>query len=171
MKRARTREPHHDQMPQVPSRPENQPGTQRLKRGVRDLLATLTHGVKAEVTTKTRRPPGRGGHRDRHSRGIDVGDKERQSDFLDVDGAMVTEGRLATTRDAFVADVSAIPQARMAIEVGTHSAWGSEGLAPYGHDVVPAHPRRMESISKKRRKHDNVDARPRARLGRVAPAR
>ena len=57
----------------------------------------------------------------------------------------------------------------MALEVGTHSAWVSELLETYGHEVVIANPRRMESISKNRRKNDRVDARTLARLVRVDP--
>jgi transposase len=57
----------------------------------------------------------------------------------------------------------------MAVEVGTHSAWVSEVLEAYGHDVVIANPRRMESMAKTRRKHDKVDARTLARLVRVDP--
>jgi transposase len=45
----------------------------------------------------------------------------------------------------------------------------SELLARYGHRVVVANPRKMESISKNQRKNDHVDARTLARLVRVAP--
>jgi transposase len=59
----------------------------------------------------------------------------------------------------------------MALDVGTPSAWGSALLGTYGHDVVIANPRRLEAISKNRRKHDRVDARTLARLVRGAPER
>jgi transposase len=45
----------------------------------------------------------------------------------------------------------------------------SELLTECGHEVVVANPRRMESISKNRRKHDRGDARALARLVRADP--
>jgi transposase len=156
-------------MPHVPPGQESGPVAQRLHRGVRDLLAKLTQAGKEERTTKTQRQPGRGVNRDRDSIGLDLGDKRSPYGFLDVDGEIVTEGSLAPTREEFTAYFSAIPQARMAVEVGTHSAWVSEVLTAYGHDVVIAHPRRMESMAKNRRQHDKVEARTLARLVRVDP--
>ena len=132
-------------------------------------MAKLTQAVPEEGTTKSQRQPGRGVNRDRHSIGIDLGDKRSKYCFLDVDGAIVAEGSLATTREECAVYFSALPPARMALEVGIHSAWVSELLETYGHAVVIAHPRRIESISKNRRKNDRVDARTLARLVRVDP--
>jgi Transposase len=169
MKPDRQGENQQAKMPHVPPGQESGPVAQRLHRGVRDLLAKLTQAGKEERTTKTQRQPGRGVNRDRDSIGLDLGDKRSPYGFLDVDGEIVTEGSLAPTREEFTAYFSAIPQARMAVEVGTHSAWVSEVLTAYGHDVVIAHPRRMESMAKNRRQHDKVEARTLARLVRVDP--
>jgi transposase len=171
MKKDRKGESQQAKMPHVPPGQESGPVAQSLNRGVRDLLAKLTPAVKGDGTTKTPRQPGRGVNRDRHSIGIDVGDKRSKYGFLDVEGAIVAEGGLATTREEFAAYFSVIPQARIALEVGTHSAWVSELLEAYGHEFVMANPRRMESISKNRRKNDKVDARTLARLVRADPER
>jgi transposase len=169
MKQDRQGETQQTKMPHVSPGQESGPGAQSLNRGVRDLLAKLTQAVTEEGTTKTQRQPGRGVNRDRHSIGIDLGDKRSKYCFLDTDGAIVAEGSLATTRGEFAAYFSVIPPARIALEVGTHSAWVSELLETYGHEVVIANPRRMESIAKNRRKNDRVDARTLARLVRVDP--
>ena len=68
-----------------------------------------------------------------------------------------------------MANFSALPKTRIALEVGTHSAWVTELLTECGHEVVVANPRRTESISKNRRKNDRVDARTLARLVRADP--
>jgi hypothetical protein len=171
MEPERQGETQQTKMPHVSPGPESGPGAQRLNRGVRDLLATLTHAVPEEGTTKAQRQLGRGVNRDRHGRGIDWGETRSPYCFLDLDGAIVAEGSLATTREEFAAYFSVIPPARLALEVGTPSAWVSGLLETYGHDGVIANPRRTESLSKNRRKPDRVDARTLARLGRVDPER
>jgi len=87
--------------------------------------------------------------------------------FLDGKGKIVAEGKIPTRSEEFRAYFSAIPKARLALEVGTHSAWVSELLQHLGHEVVVANPRKMESISKNQRKNDKVDARTLARLVRA----
>src|SRR5262245_11229504 len=169
MKQDREGENLQGRMLHEPRGQESEPVAQSLTRGLRDLLAKLTQAGQEDRTTKTQRQPGRGVNRDRYSIGLDLGDKRSKYCFLDVDVAIVTVGSLATTREEFTAYFSAIPQARMAVEVGTHSAWVNELLEAYGHDVVSANPRRMESIAKNRRKNDKVDARTLARLVRVDP--
>jgi hypothetical protein len=123
MNKDRQGENHQTKMPHVPPRQESGPVAQSLNRGVRDLLTKLTQAVQGDGTRRTHRQPGRGVNRDRHSMGIDLGDKRSKYGFLDVEGAIVAKGSLATTREACAAYFSAIPPARMALEVGTHSAW------------------------------------------------
>ena len=101
--------------------------------------------------------------------GIDLGDKRSRFCFLDMQGEIVSEDGLATTREEFKAYFSSIPKARIAIEVGTHSAWICELLESLGNTVYVANPRKMESIHKNRRKNDKVDARTLARLVRADP--
>jgi transposase len=76
---------------------------------------------------------------------------------------------LATTQKEFGAHFEILPKTTIALEVGTHSAWVSALLESYGHEVVVANPRKMESIHKNRRKNDKVDARTLARLLRADP--
>ena len=108
-------------------------------------------------------------NQDGNSIGIDLGDRRSKYGVLDRPGEIIAEGSVATRREEFIANFSALPKARIALEVGTHSAWVSELLTECGHEVVVANPRRMESISKNRRKNDRVDARTLARLVRADP--
>jgi transposase len=101
--------------------------------------------------------------------GIDLGDKKSVCCFLDREGQIVAEGKLSTTREEFAELLSKIPKSRIALEVGTHSPWVSEQLESYGHEVIVANPRKMESIHKNKRKNDKVDARTLARLVRADP--
>jgi transposase len=101
--------------------------------------------------------------------GVDLGDKKSNYCYLDVTGNILIEGSLATTQKEFGAYFKAVPKMTIALEVGTHSAWVSELLESYGHRVVVANTRKMESIHKNRRKNDKVDARTLARLVRADP--
>jgi transposase len=101
--------------------------------------------------------------------GIDLGDKGSNYCFLDAEGNIFAEGTLATTEAALSELFSSIPMCRIAIEVGTHSAWICALLKGHGHEVIVANPRKMESIHKNRRKNDKVDARTLARLVRADP--
>ena len=101
--------------------------------------------------------------------GVDLGDKKSNYCFLDVTGKIFVEGSLTTTQKEFSAYFEALPKMTIALEVGTHSAWISELLESYGHQVVVANPRKMESIHKNRRKNDKADARTLARLVRADP--
>src|SRR5918992_1558131 len=123
MKQDHQGENQQTKMPRVSPGQESGPGARNLNRGVRDLLAKLTQAVPEEGKTKAQRQLGRGVNRDRHSIGIDVGDKRSRYCFLDIDGAIVAEESLATTREEFAAYFSVIPPARIALEVGTHSGW------------------------------------------------
>jgi hypothetical protein len=59
--------------------------------------------------------------------------------------------------------------ARVAIEVGTHSAWVQEVIGGCGHEVLVANPRLMDGSKRRKRKNDRIDANKLARLGRVDP--
>ena len=75
-------------------------------------------------------------NQDRNSIGIDLGDRRSKYGVLDRSGEIIAEGRVATRREEFIAKFSALPKARIALEVGTHSAWVSELLTECGHEVV-----------------------------------
>jgi len=99
--------------------------------------------------------------------GIDVSDKYSRVCVLDGSGAVVEEGRMATTGPAFRRRFSTAPRARVAIEAGAHSAWISRLLAEAGHEVIVANPRRLRLIYENDKKSDRVDAEWLARVARL----
>ena len=99
--------------------------------------------------------------------GIDVSDKYSRVCVLDGSGAVVEEGRMATTGPAFRRRFSTAPRARVAIEAGAHSAWISRLLTEAGHEVIVANPRRLRLIYENDKKSDRVDAEWLARVARL----
>jgi transposase len=100
--------------------------------------------------------------------GIDLGDKRSRFSLFDAtSGPAVAEGVIVTTRTELREWFSGLPKMRVALEVGTHSPWVSESLESFGHEVVVANPRKMESIHKNRRKNDRTDAKTLGRLLRA----
>jgi len=99
--------------------------------------------------------------------GIDVGDKHSHYCWLDADGEIVKQGRVASTRAAVEKEFSGITGARIALETGTHCRWMSEVLKDLGHEVIVADARELKSITGSRRKSDPKDAEQLARLARV----
>ena len=73
--------------------------------------------------------------------GIDLGDQFSCFAILDGTGELVEEGRLRTTPAAFKLRFTSCRPARVAIEVGTSSAWVNELLTDAGHEVLVANPR------------------------------
>jgi transposase len=102
--------------------------------------------------------------------GLDLGDRYSWYCVLDGEGQAVEEGRVATTRDGLRRVFGKRPAARVALEVGTHSPWGSRLLEEMGHEVLVANPRRLRMIYQNRGKQDRVDARSLARVARMDPA-
>lgn len=102
--------------------------------------------------------------------GIDLGDRKSNYCILDKNAIIVAEGSLATTVTEFGQYFKAIPQSRIALEVGTHSPWISSLLEGLGHSVVVANPRKIGGGKKKRRrKNDKLDARMLARQVKSDP--
>ena len=100
--------------------------------------------------------------------GIDLGDKRSRFSVFDATNASaVAEGVVVTTRTELQEWFAGLPKVRIAVEVGTHSPWVSELLESFGHEVVVANPRKMESIHKNRRKNDRTDAKTLGRLLRA----
>jgi Transposase len=97
--------------------------------------------------------------------GMDVGNKSSRYCVLDGDGAV-----LATTRAGMKEKFAGLGSCRIALEVGTHSAWLARWLASFRHEVIVANPRQMKLISSSSRKDDRMDAQTLARLARVDPA-
>ena len=58
--------------------------------------------------------------------GIDLGDRQSHLCALDESGEVIEEARVATTKDAIHSRFAGLAPARIALEVGGHSAWVSE---------------------------------------------
>lgn len=89
--------------------------------------------------------------------GIDIGDKKSHYCILDKGPDIAADGSFATTPSEIESYFKAIPRSRIALEVGTHSAWISALLEKLGHVVIVANPRKIGG-GKKRRKNDKLDA-------------
>ena len=102
--------------------------------------------------------------------GLDVGDRHTHYCVLDLDGAVVGEGAIATKEASLRLQFEGKPRLRIALEVGTHSPWVSRLLTQVGHEVLVANPRKVRLISENDSKRDRADARLLARLAQVGPA-
>ena len=101
--------------------------------------------------------------------GIDVGDKYCAICVLDEDGEIVERTRVPTSKTALKRAFGKRDRMRVALEVGTHSAWMSDLLEVSGHEVIVANARELERLTKSDRKNDDNDAELLARLARVDP--
>jgi transposase len=106
---------------------------------------------------------------DRLTVGVDLGDQWSNYCILDLEGETLAEGQLRTRQEDFAEFFQSLSEARVVIEVGTHSAWTQEVIGSCGHEVVVANPRLMEGSKRRKRKNDRIDANKLARLGRVDP--
>jgi transposase len=105
-----------------------------------------------------------------HAVGLDMGDRVSHFCILDMGtGAVVERRRCATTREGIRGVFSVLARSRVALEVGTHSAWASREVAECGHEVHIADARRLAFIFKAIDKSDRVDAENLARVVRVDP--
>jgi transposase len=101
--------------------------------------------------------------------GIDLGDVWSHYCTLNEDGEVVDRGRFRTTPKAIEKWFKDVPQARVAMEAGTHSIWISEQLRELGHEVIVANVLELRAISHSDRKSDQVDADKLARYARLDP--
>lgn len=99
--------------------------------------------------------------------GLDVSDKYTQFMVLSADGDVLEEGRVRTTESGLSRLTRDYPQARIALEVGTHSGWISRAFLGWGHnEVAVANAAQLAAISQSPRKSDRHDAEMLARLAR-----
>ena len=101
--------------------------------------------------------------------GMDLGDKTSRYCLLSEEGEILREGQVATTKAGMTGTFGRIGQARIAIEVGTHSPWVSRLLRSFGHELIVANPRQVKLITESSRKDDRLDAQTLARLARIDP--
>ena len=102
--------------------------------------------------------------------GIDLGDRYSYLHKLDMaTGETLSQTRISTSPADFRDHFSAVQNARIALEVGTHSPWSSHLLEELGHQVIVANPRTLALIHSSNRKRDELDAEKLARLARLDP--
>jgi len=102
--------------------------------------------------------------------GLDLGDRMSDLILLDPEGELIEESRLPTSPASFQQKVSALPAARVALEVGAHSCWVSQLLQELGHEVLVANARKLRAIYANPRKSDRTDAETLARRPDSTPA-
>jgi transposase len=96
--------------------------------------------------------------------GIDLGDKISQYVILNEEGMAVEEGRFRNSVESITKHFGNRGRAKMALEVGTQSAWISRQLEHLGHEVIVANARELKWITASDRKNDKNDALKLARL-------
>lgn len=98
--------------------------------------------------------------------GIDLGDKKHAICAIDFEGEMIEQRSITNHRESIRRLSQKYPEARMVMEVGTHSRWISRFLTELGHEVFVANARKLRAIYANNRKSDEADAYILARLGR-----
>lgn len=99
--------------------------------------------------------------------GIDLGDKMSRYAILDEEGVAVEEGAFGNHVDSVAKHFGNRDRARVALEVGTQSAWIARELTKLGHEVIVANARELKWITSSDRKNDRNDAWKLARLARA----
>jgi transposase len=99
--------------------------------------------------------------------GMDLADVWSDWVGLDESGAIVGRDRVKTTETELRRVFGAMGATKIAIEVGTQSAWVSRVLSSMGHTVVVANARRVALINQNARKNNRIDAEFLARLVRA----
>jgi transposase len=99
--------------------------------------------------------------------GIDLGDKMSRYLILNEEGLAVEEGSFRNSVDSIAKHFGKRGRARVALEVGTQSAWIAREFAKLGHEVIVANARELKWITASDNKNDRNDARKLARLARA----
>jgi transposase len=99
--------------------------------------------------------------------GIDLGDKMSRYLILDEEGLAVEEGSFRNNVDSIAKHFGNRGRARVAMEVGTQSAWIAREFSKLGHEVIVANARELKWITSSDDKNDRNDARKLARLARA----
>ena len=102
--------------------------------------------------------------------GIDLGDKVSCYCVLSAEGEVMEEGSFRNAESSLAKQFGKMPRTRIALETGTQSGWISRQLESSGHEVIVAHARDLEGISRSDRKNDRNDAEKLARYARLDPA-
>ena len=101
--------------------------------------------------------------------GMDLGDKHSQLSVIHRDTGEVEERRIVTSEEAMRRTFEGYENARVALEVGTHSPWVNRLLEKLGHEVIVANPRMLGLIHGDKNKDDRSDAEKLAMLADYDP--
>lgn len=101
--------------------------------------------------------------------GLDVSDKHSQVCVLDSEGEVLEESKIRTTPEGLANRFKTMAPARVALEVGTHSAWVHRLIEGLGHEVIVANARKLRMIFQSDTKNDRADALMLAKLARMDP--
>ncbi len=99
--------------------------------------------------------------------GVDLGDKMSKYAILNQKGVVVEEGSFRNNVESIAKHFGERGKARVALEVGTQSAWISREFAKRGHEVIVANARELKWITSSDTKNDRNDAVKLARLARA----
>jgi transposase len=99
--------------------------------------------------------------------GIDLGDKMSRYVILNEEGLAMEEGSFRNNADSIGKHFGNRGRARVALEVGTQSAWIAREFAKWGHEVIVANARELKWITCSDTKNDRNDALKLARLARA----
>lgn len=99
--------------------------------------------------------------------GVDLGDKMSKYVILNEEGVAVEEGSFRNHVESIAKHFGQRGQARVALEVGTQSAWIAREFAKLGHEVIVANARELKWITSSDAKNDRNDAMKLARLARA----
>jgi transposase len=99
--------------------------------------------------------------------GVDLGDKMSRYLILNEEGLAVEEGSFRNNADSIGKHFGNRGRARVALEVGTQSAWISREFTKLGHEVIVANARELKWITSSDTKNDRNDALKLARLARA----
>ena len=101
--------------------------------------------------------------------GLDLGDQVSAYCVLDGGAEVVARGKVRTRAADLKRVLGVYKGSRLAMEVGTHSAWVSRVLEAEGLRVVVANARKVQLITESQHKNDDKDAEDLARLLRADP--
>jgi transposase len=99
--------------------------------------------------------------------GVDLGDKVSHYAIVNEAGVVVEEGSFRNQRESIAKHFGKRGPARVALEVGTQSAWISREFTQLGHQVIVANARELKWITSSDSKNDRNDAVKLARLARA----
>jgi len=99
--------------------------------------------------------------------GVDLGDKISRYAILNEEGEVMEEGSFRNNAESIAKHFGKQGHSRVALEVGTQSAWIAREFKKLGHEVIVANSRELKWITSSDTKNDRNDAVKLARLARA----